>query len=616
MKDAETFLHRVLRDESGAAAILVAVAMFALIGFGALAVDVGYLFYAQSALQTSANAAAMAGAQDIGIGSGTPYTTATYYSAVAGNANAQGNLTVTMSNTGLPSPNNTYPLLHCYNEGGACSTVQTPSMAPTGANGIMVEQQATVPLFFGRILMPSVTLSARAVALGKGGVPQPLNVMFVIDTTGSMATQDCSGNTTRIDCARNGIKTLLGELWPCASNLANCGTATNGNVANPVDEVGLMQFPGVESVPANNACTSFSPTAAYSGIKGVTKTTGTVKGNNTLNFNPTPAFNTGVQALVSEAGTPTSARTRSGNALQFQGGMTALSVGAPIQDLTNPGAIPAGTTVSSANATTVTMSSNVASTVQSGDMITFGSIAPGTYITSVTGTTAVMSAGAANGVPIGDEIHVWPPVYPLVPLSSDYRTSDTSALNANSNLVKCVNALQAAGGTYYADAITVAQNILKANARPGATNVIVMLTDGGSNADNSNAPDNMLAANIADQCKQGVLAAQNAAKAGTWVYTIAYAATTQAPGDCVHDKAPYSTCFTISQMANVPGPTPGTYVNDPTKFYSDNSAGCKSTANPNITSINQIFQSIGYSVSTARLLPGTACFGSSPASWC
>ena len=616
MKDSETFLHRVLRDESGAAAILVAVAMFALIGFGALAVDVGYLFYAQSALQTSANAAAMAGAQDIGIGSGTPVITATYYSAVAGNANAQGNLTVTMSNTGLPSPNNTYPLLHCYNEGGACSTVQTPSMAPTGANGIMVEQQAPVPLFFGRILMPSVTLSARAVALGKGGVPQPLNVMFVIDTTGSMDTQDCSGNT-RISCARNGIKTLLGELWPCASNLPNCGTATNGNVANPVDEVGLMMFPGVESVPANQNCTALT-TANYSGIKGVTNAL-TASGNATLHFAATPAFNTGVQALVSEAGTPTSQNTSSGKVLHFQnlGSATAVSVGAPVLDLTNPGAIQANTVVSSATATSVTISKNVTGGgVQSSDRITFGSIPAGAYITSVTGLTAVMSAGAANGVPLGDEIHVWPPVYQLIPLSSDYRTSDTSGLNTNSNLVKCVNALQAAGGTYYADAITVAQNILTANARPGATNVIIMLTDGGSNADNSNAPDNMLAANIADQCKQGVLAAQNAAKAGTWVYTIAYAATTQAPGDCVYDSAPYSTCYTISQMANVPGSTPGTYVNDPTKFYSDNSAGCTSTANPNITSINQIFQSIGYSVSTARLLPGTACFGNSPASWC
>jgi hypothetical protein len=104
--------------------------------------------------------------------------------------------------------------------------------------------------------------------------------------------------------------------------------------------------------------------------------------------------------------------------------------------LTNPSAIPAGTTVSSATATTVTNSQNVTGGgVKSGDQITFGSIPSGAYITSVTGTTAVMNTGALNGVPAGDEIHVWPPVYPVVPLSSDYRNSDRSALNANSNLV-------------------------------------------------------------------------------------------------------------------------------------------------------------------------------------
>jgi hypothetical protein len=60
------------------------------------------------------------------------------------------------------------------------------------------------------------------------------------------------------------------------------------------------------------------------------------------------------------------------------------------------------------------------------------------------------------------------------------------------------------------------------------------------------------------------------------------------------------------QIANVPGAAAGTYVNDPTKFYSDNANGCKSAQDPNINSINQIFQSIGFSLSTARLLPPSA----------
>jgi hypothetical protein len=71
-----------------------------------------------------------------------------------------------------------------------------------------------------------------------------------------------------------------------------------------------------------------------------------------------------------------------------------------------------------------------------------------------------------------------------------------------------------------------------------------------------------------------VTAAQNAAKAGTWGYSIAYGASSLS---CSTDSAPCnSSCFTMSQIANVPGAAAGTFVNDPTKFYSDNANGCRS----------------------------------------
>ncbi len=186
---------------------------------------------------------------------------------------------------------------------------------------------------------------------------------------------------------------------------------------------------------------------------------------------------------------------------------------------------------------------------------------------------------------------------------------------ASSNIVKAVGGasgcpgVQAPGGlqTDYAAAITAAQSALTANARSGATNVIVLVTDGDSNS------TSMGSLNPNNQCQQAVTAAQNAVKAGTWVYALAYGASSPS---CSTDLSPYnSSCYTMSQIANVPGATAGTYINDPTKFYSDNANGCKSTANPNITSLNQMFQSIGYSLSTARLLP-PICYGGSPPSWC
>jgi Flp pilus assembly protein TadG len=552
-RETNSVFRRVLGNESGAAIILVATGIFALVGFGALAVDVGYLYSAQRELQASANAAALAAARDIGVG-GTPLATATSYSSVTGNKNANPNFT-------LASITST---LFCFNTGGGCTTNQTPA---TSANGIQVKQQATVPLYFGRIFgMSSVQLSATAVALAAGGVPHPLNVMFIIDTTASMNGSDpkCfKFGSTREDCAQAGVQTLLGELWPCASNLASCGTATNGNVANPVDEVGLMVFPPVENtIQAQNDynCSGTNPAIppSYAGVTGKTSAA-TAAGSATLHFSSTPAFNTGTVALAT--------------------------------DISNPLVIPAGT-----------------------------------YITAVTGTTATMSANATGvGVKATDTVQV-APLYQIVQdinttpptygLASDYRTSDTAAtLNASSNIVKAVGGasgcpgVQAPGGlgTYYAAAITAAQSALTANARSGATNVIVLVSDGDASS------GSMGSLSASNQCKQAVSAAQNAAKAGTWVYSIAYGASSPS---CSTDSSPYnSSCYTMSQIANVPGTTAGTYVNDPTKFYSDNANGCKSTANPNITALNAIFQSIGYSLSTARLLP-PICYGASPPNWC
>src|SRR5271169_4705895 len=296
-REARSSFRQVLADKSGAVAILVAAGIFALVGFAAISVDVGYLFYAQRALQASANAAAMAGARDIGVG-GTPIATATLYSSVGANKNNNPNLAVTWASG--------YPLLKCFgNIGSTCTTNQTPA---TSANGIEVRQLATVPTFFARIFgIPSVQVSANAVALAAGGVPHPLNVMFIVDTTASM-------NGAPINNALGGFRALLGQLWPCPTNLMSCGTVTNGNVANPVDEAALMVFPPLDGPPASPAppasdpsqapyeydCSTSPPVKiapAYAGRTGTTNAA-TPSGSATLHFAATPTFNIGTTAFV------------------------------------------------------------------------------------------------------------------------------------------------------------------------------------------------------------------------------------------------------------------------------------------------------------------------------
>ena len=46
--DANSSFRRLLRDERGVAAVLVAAAIVAVVGVGALVVDVAYFFYAQA----------------------------------------------------------------------------------------------------------------------------------------------------------------------------------------------------------------------------------------------------------------------------------------------------------------------------------------------------------------------------------------------------------------------------------------------------------------------------------------------------------------------------------------------------------------------------------------
>ncbi len=535
------FAHRcMVIGKRGTVALMVAISFTFLLGIASLSADYGYIMWVRSALQASTDAAALAGAKDIGYG-GTPIATAIKYGAMTSSLNNLPGVTVVMTSG--------YPALQCFKVGPACSVNQSP---PTAANGIQVQQKATVPLFFATIFgFPTIDITTSSVALAAGAAPPPLNVMFIVDATASMASSDSICGTTRIGCAVQGFETLLGELWPCASNLASCGAVTNHNVANPVDQAALLQFPGVQAVPAGGSCRNL-PTVGYAGVNGNTNNT-TVSPSTTLHFANTPPFNNG-------------------------------STDALVTDMTNPAYIQSGT-----------------------------------WLSSVGGTTAVMSKTPTAGDTIksNDAISVWPPVYQIVPLSSDYRTSDTATtLNLNSDLVTCLESLGAPGGygTFYADAIKIAQQNLVANARDGARNVIILLGDGEANATVAHMVAQGAAPTAPDQCRRAVVAAQTAAAAGTWVYIVSYG--TSASGGCTTDTGNYANaCWVMSQIANVPGTTAGTYVNEPAHFYADDANGCQSSVNPSITAIKAMFQNIVYSLTRPRMLP-PACVVATPPNWC
>ncbi len=193
------------------------------------------------------------------------------------------------------------------------------------------------------------------------------------------------------------------------------------------------------------------------------------------------------------------------------------------------------------------------------------------------------------------------PVYQVLPLGNDFRTDDkTTGLNTSSNVVRafrgggtgCAQGMSAPGGvaTFYADAITAAQNALVASGRVNTQRVIILLSDGDSNASSGNMP----IGRATGQCRQAITAANTAKAAGTWIYSIAYGASTSATGSCSTDSPRISACETMRQIAS-----------ESAKFYVGNngtSTGCTSAANAGTDLIN-VFSNIAKSFQQSRLLP-------------
>jgi len=457
--------------QSGQSIVLIPVLLVALLAAAALVIDTSNLYYSYQQLQVATQAAALAGGAQLPSASAAT-TAANNYSALSGKLNAQANGSLT--NVAMVSG---YPQTKCLSSIGIDCNAGSP-------NAIVVKQSADVQTFFAKIFgISKFTITATATASSKGGGTGPFNVEIILDTTQSMNSNDnnCTvpgiGNPTREDCAVYGVQTLLKALAPCSSSLASCGTATNGDVPNPVDEVGLMAFPGLTTTAQ----------AAY---------------DYDCASSPQPAV-------------------------------------APYKQ-TSPNT----------------------------------------------------------------------PVYQIVGFSSDFRASDTATtLVTTSNIVKaaragatgCTQGIDAVGGegTFYADAISVAQSALIAEqtARTAlgvsSTNVIILVSDGqaGSNSAPTSEANN--------QCAEAVTAAQaaaNTANNGTWVYSVAYGSTNSG---CTTDTGTYaSSCNTMKAIANSPGNIP-----DSNKFYSDSGTGGACPSTHNVTALSSIFADIAGDLTVARLLP-------------
>jgi Flp pilus assembly protein TadG len=154
-------LRRVRRDEQGGVVAMVAASMIALFAMGAFVLDVGQWYLTHRQLQSAADAAALAAAQDLPNSPATAQTDATTYVS--------------------------------KNISGATVTVTTPYQG--SSNEIQVKLTKTVSsIFGGAVGLNSVNVTASAAATKLGSTAKTM--VFASDTACSPAPVTVNGNNS------------------------------------------------------------------------------------------------------------------------------------------------------------------------------------------------------------------------------------------------------------------------------------------------------------------------------------------------------------------------------------------------------------------------------------
>ncbi|WP_296335316.1 pilus assembly protein TadG-related protein [Reyranella sp.] len=231
-------LRRFLRNQRGSTTLIFAGMATAMVGLAGLTIDVGRAYSAKNGFDAATEAAALAGA----------------YALQSPNANAASvQSAVNAWNAAHPAPNVTSSTatatLICVT-----STANLPSCNGTSPNAVTVTQTATISTYFLKAFgFQSLTLASTKTASKAGGSATPLNVMFVLDATGSMGNSDnnCTvpgkSNPTRFECALYSIQSTL-KVMPAS-----------------MDKAGLMVFPGLASQysPTSHPCPTYPSSVPY-----------------------------------------------------------------------------------------------------------------------------------------------------------------------------------------------------------------------------------------------------------------------------------------------------------------------------------------------------------------
>jgi Flp pilus assembly protein TadG len=537
-RENESLLRRAIHNESGQTLVWATLLLALLLGVGGLVVDVGHAYICYHELQASTDAAALAAASQLPIttsneSTNTAISTGKQFGAASGKNNAYPSLNTPMATTGVVTT---------VTPGCVSETNLPQCTSSLLANAVQVTQTVTIPTMFIRALgifgikaAKSLTLSATSTAQMRGAQRGPYNVAIVMDATGSMSYPDGGGNCSgsKAQCAEQGAQILLSEFSPCLPGLNNCGTATNGNVTNAVDEVSFFTF------PASTAGTQLS----YDETCNATQTSTQPWPYPLIAYPDSTNYGT---VSHSNPSMPT-ITTANLNTLVSEYQVVPLSSNYRSSDGTATGTSPLTTS------TTVDASDPSIVNAVGGNSYFGGSGCTGTFV------------------------------------CAQYTTAGNPG---------CVS-------TYFAGALFTAQEYLSNNARSNATNVIILLSDGDANGGTMSAPRSQLNSNgsypsSTDECRQAVDVASAAKAAGTRIYTVGYGV---ASNGCETDSGDGLTaCKTLQQIAS-----------SNTNFFVDTSSvtcsGATSvTMNGKTNTLSAIFTAIAGDLTLPRLLPNTIAF--------
>ena len=234
---------------SGQILMLATIAMVILLGFSALAVDIGLLYSTRRRMQTAADGAAIAGAT--ALRDGENYTKAADdVASFNGFTNSQNNVAVTVSEPTLPSP------------------------YPSGVTYVEVDITQTVPTYFLRALgYKSMNVGARAVS---GAVAGPACI-YALDPTDS-STFSLTGNSNVTsqcgvidDSTSSSGLSLTGNITLKATSIGLVGSSfsKSGNVTiSPQPVENLAALPDPLAGRAKSAAPSAGTCAQQSGASG------------------------------------------------------------------------------------------------------------------------------------------------------------------------------------------------------------------------------------------------------------------------------------------------------------------------------------------------------------